>query len=194
MDRAEHQMARLGRVDRGLKRFLIAHFADEHHVWVFADGVLHADGEVFDVLAHFALVDQALGRREDELDRVFERQNVFAILVVDVVQHRRDCGRLARPGHAGQKNQSLIEIAQSLHGRRQIEAREVGDEIIDPPRDQAQMAELRQHIDTEPPGHAVDLAHMSEIDAAFFAKHGLRRASNIGSTRRIISSAVTGSR
>ena len=79
VDRAEHQVARFGGVDGGHERFLVAHFADEHHVGVFADGVLHADAEVDDVEADLALVDQALVFGEHEFDRVFEREDVLAI-------------------------------------------------------------------------------------------------------------------
>ena len=79
MDRAEHQVARFGGVDGRHERFLIAHFADEHDVGVFADGVLHADAEVDHVEADLALVDQALVFGEHEFDRVFEREDVLAI-------------------------------------------------------------------------------------------------------------------
>ena len=79
VDRAEHQVARLGRVDGRHERFLVAHFAHEHDVGVFADGVLHADVEVDHVEADLALVDQALVFGEDEFDRVFEREDVLAV-------------------------------------------------------------------------------------------------------------------
>ena len=68
----------------------IAHFAQQHHVGIFAHGVLHADGKILDVGADFALVDQALVFGEREFDRVFQRQNVLAIVVIDVVEHRRN--------------------------------------------------------------------------------------------------------
>ena len=58
---------------------LIAHFAHQHHVGIFADGVLHADLEVDHVQADLALIDQALVFGEDEFDRVFEREDVLAI-------------------------------------------------------------------------------------------------------------------
>ena len=60
VDRAEHQVPRLGGLNRRLERLAVAHLAHQHHVRVFADGVLHADHEVLDVLADLPLVDQAL--------------------------------------------------------------------------------------------------------------------------------------
>ena len=79
VDRAEHQVARFGRVDGRHERFLVAHFAHQHDVGVFAHRVLHADLEVLHVQADLALVDQALVLGEDEFDRVFERQDVLAV-------------------------------------------------------------------------------------------------------------------
>ena len=63
-----------------MKRFVIAHFAHEHDVGIFADGVLHADLEILDVDADLALIDQAFVFGEHELDRIFERQNVLAVM------------------------------------------------------------------------------------------------------------------
>ena len=87
---------------------LIAHFADEHDVGVFADGVLHADAEVDDVEADLALVDQALVFGEHEFDRVFEREDVLAVALVDQVEHRGDRRALAGAGDAGQQHHALI--------------------------------------------------------------------------------------
>ena len=80
MNGSEHQVARFGRVNGGHERFAITHFADEHDVGIFADGVLHADFEIFHVQADFALVDQALIFGKDEFNRIFQRQNVFAVV------------------------------------------------------------------------------------------------------------------
>ena len=78
---AEHQVAGFGGVNGRHERFTIAHFAHQHHVGIFADGVLHADFEILDVQADLALIDQALVFGEDEFDRVFEREDVLAIVV-----------------------------------------------------------------------------------------------------------------
>src|SRR5687767_15667815 len=66
MDRSEDQVPRFRGVDRRQEGFLVPHFADQHYVRVFADGVLHADLKILHVAADLALVDQALifGKRE----------------------------------------------------------------------------------------------------------------------------------
>ena len=76
VDRPEHQVAGFGRVDGGLERFAVAHFAHQDHVRVFADGVLQGGVPVAHVDADFALVDDRLLVREHEFDRVFDRQDV----------------------------------------------------------------------------------------------------------------------
>ena len=50
--------------------------------------MLHPDSKVLDVLADLALIDQTLIFREDKFNRIFQRQNVFSVNAVDVVQHR----------------------------------------------------------------------------------------------------------
>ena len=142
MDGAEHQVAGFGRVDGGHERFRIAHFADEHHVGVFADGVLHADAEIDDIEANFALVDQALVFREHEFDRVLERENVLAILMVDQIEHRGDRGAFAGARNAGQQDHALVEMAKFLDGGRQKETAEIGHEAIDSASHQADVSEL----------------------------------------------------
>ena len=121
VDRSEHQVARFGGVDGRHERFLITHFADEHDVGIFADRVLHADFEVDHVQADLALIDQALVFGEDEFDRVFERENVLAIPVVDPVEHRGDRRALAGAGDAGEQHHALVvsgKAFRSTGGRK----------------------------------------------------------------------------
>jgi hypothetical protein len=76
--------------------------------------VFHTDTEVDHVLADFTLVDQALVLGVDELDRVFERQDVLAIDAVDVIQHRPDRGALAAARDAGQQDHALFVVTELL--------------------------------------------------------------------------------
>ena len=54
--------------------------------------------------------------------------------------------------------------------RRQVELGEVGNEAVDPPGDQPNVTLLLQEIDAEPPGIAVDVDHVGEVDAAGFVE------------------------
>src|SRR5262249_41849677 len=127
---SEHQVPGFGRVNGRHKRFLVAHFADQHDVGIFADRVLHADAEIDHVGAGFALIDQALVFGEGEFDRVFQRKNVLAVMVVDVVEHRGDGGAFAGTGHTGQQHHALIELTQIFHDRGQIQTIKIGNPVV----------------------------------------------------------------
>src|SRR5262249_26232366 len=146
VNRTEHQVAGFGRVDGRQKRFFVTHFADEHHVGVFTHGVLHTDLEVNHIKPDLALVDKALIFGEDEFDRVFERQDVLAVLMVDQVEHRRDGRALAGTGDAGKQHHALIVMAKLFDRGRQKEALEVGDNAIHAPGNHADVAKLLQQV------------------------------------------------
>src|SRR3546814_11039543 len=70
------------------------------------------------VAVHFALVDQALLRGVHEFDRILDREDVAVLGLVDVVDHRRQRGRLARAGRAGHQDQALRLVDQVLEDLR----------------------------------------------------------------------------
>ena len=74
-------------VDRSREGFHVTHFAHQHDVRVLTHGVFHCDFEVFHIDADFALIDQTLILCVNEFDRVFNRQNVLAVMIVHPVQH-----------------------------------------------------------------------------------------------------------
>ena len=155
------------------KRLPVAHLAHQHHVGVLADRVLHADPEVLHVHADLALVDQTLVVGEGELDRVLQGEDVLAVAVVDVVEHRGDGGALARAGDARQKDHPLGELAQPGQHGREKEVLEVGDDVVHPPRDQPHLAQLLQDVHAEPPALAFQLQRMGEVHAAVFVEDPL---------------------
>src|SRR5690606_40090484 len=67
---------------------------------------------------HLALVDQALLRGVHELDRILDREDVRVLVLVDVVEHRRQGGRLARAGRPGDQDQALRLVDQFAEDRR----------------------------------------------------------------------------
>jgi hypothetical protein len=101
---AEHQVAGFGGGQRQADGFQVAHFADQDDVRVFAQRRAQRVGEAQRVRADFALVDQALLALVHEFDRVLDGQDVAVLVFVDVVDHRRQRGRLARAGRAGDQH------------------------------------------------------------------------------------------
>ena len=106
VQRAEDDVAGLGRLDGRVDRLQVAHFADEDDVGVHAQGPADALREVGHVDADLALVDRALLVLVVVLDRVFDRDDVPVVVVVEEVDHAGQAGRLARAGRPGDQQQA----------------------------------------------------------------------------------------
>ena len=84
-----------------------------------------------------------------ELDRVLDRQNVSVQVVVDVIDHRRQGGRLARAGRAGHQHQparflrEVGELSRALQFLERQHARRNG------PQHRRRAAVLVERIDAE---------------------------------------------
>lgn len=168
VDSTEDQVPRFCGVDGGHKGFLVAHFTDQDDIWIFADGMFHSDIEIFDIDANFALVDEGFVFGVDEFDRVFQSENMFAVVAVDPVEHGGDGGTFSGAGDAGEEHHSLIVFAEAFHGGREEEAFEVGDMVIDASSHHPDFAELFQHIHAEPPADAIDIDDVGEVGSTFF--------------------------
>jgi len=125
----EGKMARLGDGERGLDRFEITHLTDENDVRILAERVLEGACERLGISSHFALIDQAALMLVDELDRVFDSDDVAFPLPVDLVDQRREGGRLSRPGWPGDQHQSawLLRHFRYRGGQPQILKRADGE-------------------------------------------------------------------
>ena len=128
--------------------------------------MLHADFEILYIHSDLALIDVTLVLRKEEFDGVLQRQDVLVVAVVDPVQHGGNRRALAGTGHARQQDHSLIELAEFLHYRREMKAREVGNDVVHEPGDQPEASELLQQIDAEPPFFAVAFHGIREVRAA----------------------------
>ncbi len=119
MNRSEYQVPRFGGVNRGFESFAVSHLTHQHDVGVFSHRVFHGHVEVDHVLPDLALIDQTLVGRVDELDRVFDRQNVLVHVAVDPVEHRRNRRALSGTGHTGKQHHSWSYLQWStMHGGR----------------------------------------------------------------------------
>ena len=113
----EHEVAGLGQAQCDLDRLEVAHLTEQHDVGVFtqraAQPLLEADG----VGADLALVDHRHLVVVEVLDRVFDREDVDRLGLVDPVDHRRQRGRLARTGRAHCKHQTIRSVEQGRDRR-----------------------------------------------------------------------------
>lgn len=80
-------------------------FAQQDHVGIFPQRRTQGRGEALGIALHFALVHQAVLLRMHEFDRVFDGQDVLLAVLVQVVDHRRQCGGLAAAGGPGHQHQ-----------------------------------------------------------------------------------------
>ena len=97
--------------ERQANGFQVAHFADQHHVGIFAQRRAQRLAEAQGVAMHFALIDQAALAFVHELDRIFDGYNVVRAVVVAVIDHAGERGRLARAGRPGHQHQAAREHA-----------------------------------------------------------------------------------
>jgi hypothetical protein len=150
VQRREHQVARLGRVEGGGDGLGIAHLADQDHVRALAQRVPQAGVEGLEVGADLALADHAELLLEEQLDRILERHDVALDVLVHVLDQARQRGRLARAGDAGDEHQAAPAQGQLLELlRRQLELVEAGRVLADPAHDDRRLAHLLVGIEPE---------------------------------------------
>src|SRR6266513_1842646 len=140
----ERQVTGLGDGERRLRRFEIAHFADQHHVGVLPQGVLEGGREAVGVGSDFALVDDAALVSVDELDRVLHRNDVPLQLLVDLVDHRGEGRAFARPRRARHEHEAARPLRQLRHDPGQaevVEGAHVEGNLADHERDAAALLE-----------------------------------------------------
>ena len=149
VQRGEHEVAGLGRGQGGGDRLEVAHLADEDDVGVLAQRRLQRLGEALRVGAELALVDEALLVRVQELDRVLDRHDVLLARVVDLVDHRRERGGLARAGRAGDEHEAARAARELVHDGRQAELVDRGQLGGDQAEGGADRAALVVGVDAE---------------------------------------------
>jgi len=87
-------MARFGGKEGGGNRFEVAHFADQDDVRILTESGAQSGREVGGVDFNFALVDETFLVAMQELDRVFDGDEVIGAAGVDAVDHGRKRGGL----------------------------------------------------------------------------------------------------
>ena len=115
VQRREHEVTRLGRLDRDRHGLEVAQLADEHDVGILAQRSAQRRLERARVHAHLPLRDDALLVLVHELDRILDRDHVLAALAVDEIDERAERRRLARSRGPGDEHEPSREVAELLH-------------------------------------------------------------------------------
>ena len=121
--------------------------------------------EIGHVDADLALIDQALDVVVEVLDRVFQRDDVLVVVVVDEVDHAGQAGGLARTGRPGDQQQTARpddEPANDLGDAHLLEGHELAGNT---PQHHADVAALLEDGHAE--ADAVDELD-GEVGAPFF--------------------------
>ncbi len=117
MQRTEHQVARLGTGQRQADRLKVAQLADENDIRVFAQRGAQRFVEAERITMHLALVDQRFLGLVYEFDRIFDRQNMIRLILIDVVDHRGQRRRFTRPGRSGDEHDTARMHRNVLENR-----------------------------------------------------------------------------
>ena len=113
-----------------------------------------------------SLVDDAGAVGVEELDWVLDRHDVFVSLAVDLVDHRRECGRFSRSSRSGNQNQTAWLAAQLLDDRRQTEFAEPEYLVGNLPKRGRDRAALMEDVRAEP-GEAFEAEREVEFEVLF---------------------------
>jgi hypothetical protein len=132
-----------------LNRLKVAHFADQHDIGILPQGVFQRGGEALRVAADFSLIDDAVLVLVNELDRVLDRDHVPLQLLVDLVEHRGERGRLARAGGAGHEDESSWFVGQIGDDFGEVEVLERLDVERNLPDDHRDAAALLEAVAAE---------------------------------------------
>lgn len=116
VERAEDEHTHRGATERELDGFQFAHLAEQKDVGVVPHRALKCGGKALGVLAYFTVHDDRLLDGVHKLDGVLNRDDVFAEVLVDVVDHRGEGGGLTTAGWSGDNDESFVEVTECFEG------------------------------------------------------------------------------
>src|SRR6185437_6919918 len=110
----ENQVASFrGKQCRG-NGFEVAHFPDQNDVGILTEGGAQCGGEIGSVDFDFALIDEALFVAMQELDGVFNGDEMVGTVGVDAVDHGGQRGGFAGSGGAGDQDEPTLLFANAI--------------------------------------------------------------------------------
>jgi hypothetical protein len=107
--------------------------------------------EVVGVDPHLTLVDHAELVGVEHLDGVLDRHDVDGVVGVDVVDHGRQGGGLARAGRAGDQHQAAGLLGQAGDHGGQAQLPDGHGPLLDPAQHHPDRAALAEGVDPEAP-------------------------------------------
>jgi hypothetical protein len=143
-------VADVGGLERGARRRRVGERADEENVGVLAERVHDRVTEAHGVGADFALCDDRTLVGVQHLDRVLDGDDVARLVLVHVVEDRRERRGAARAGEARDEHHPRRGVGQALHARRQAQRVEPRWRREHAPHHETDPPALAERADPEP--------------------------------------------
>ena len=148
MQCSEYKVTCLSRCDGCLDGLPVSHFADEYNVRVLTERCAEARSKTHCVFSYLTLVDSREVRCIDILDRVFKCDDVASLVVIDVVEHRRQACRFTGTRLTGNKDDSLVVLRQIQSRRRQSQCFQFRDLVGEQSQRHRRQSLLAEYMDT----------------------------------------------
>ena len=171
MQRREHQLPGRGRGQRQPHRLGVAHLTDHDHVRILTQRSAQCAPEGRRVPADLAVRDDGLLIRVTELDGVLDRENVFALVAVDVIEQCRERRGLAGSRRPRHHHQPALQFGELEHLHRQAEFLDTEDPARQHPDGRGEPHVMVEHIAADPQraGHFI-----REVDIVIALEAGTR--------------------
>ncbi len=124
VQRREHEVTRLRRLESGVQGVEIADLAHEQNVGILPQHAAQRLAEAIGVGSNFALVDATFDISMEKFDRIFDRDDVRVPVLVDVVEHRREGRRFSGSRDSRDENQAAGHQRDSLAHLGEVELRD----------------------------------------------------------------------
>src|SRR5690606_26953175 len=145
----ETEVAGFGKGDRVIHGLAAAHLADHDHIGRLTQGVLQGHFKTVGIESHFALGDDTALVLVNELDRVFDGDDVAFTVAVAVANHGRQRGGLTGAGGTDEDHQATLSHGDILDDIRQPQLFHFGNVGFDPPQHHAAQVALVKGADPE---------------------------------------------
>ena len=112
MKRREYEMSRFRKGDSGTDRIKISHFSDDDHIWIFTQDRAYPIREATELFSELSLMDERFFVLVDEFDRIFESDDMFLGITIDILEHSCHGRRFSTSGRTRDENDSFFRHRQ----------------------------------------------------------------------------------
>lgn len=89
-------------------RLLISHLSYDEDIWIFTHRITYCLIKSRNMSSYLFLMDETFIIFYDVFDRIFDRDDMFMVIFIEIIYHRHKCGRLTASCTTSDKDESLI--------------------------------------------------------------------------------------